>query len=58
MLAALNKKQFIEGLACITKGNKDVRELEEIAKLIHELPIDNVPYFLTLIRFQYAVLQN
>lgn len=55
LLGAVNKKQFIDGLTLIVKGNQEVEQLEEIAKLINELPIDNVPYFLTLIRFQYAV---
>ena len=55
LLAAVNKNQFIDRLTFIVKGYQEVEQLEEVAKLINEMPIDNVPYFLTLIRFQYAV---
>jgi hypothetical protein len=55
LLASVNKKQFIDGLTTIVKGSQNVEQLAEIAELINVMPIDNVPYFLTLIRFQYAV---
>lgn len=55
LLASVNKKQFIDGLTTIVKGSQNIEQLAEIAELINVMPIDNVPYFLTLIRFQYAV---
>ena len=55
LLASVNKKQFIDGLATIVKGSQSIEQLAEIAELINIMPVDNVPYFLTLIRFQYAV---
>ncbi|MBI9035801.1 MAG: hypothetical protein JEZ03_15170 [Bacteroidales bacterium] len=55
LLGSVNKKQFIDGLTNIVKGSQDIEALAEIAELINVMPIDNVPYFLTLIRFQYAV---
>jgi len=55
LLTATNKKQFIDGLTAIVEGSDNVESLQEIAKSINLMPIDNVPYFLTLIRFQYAV---
>ena len=55
LLASVNKKQFIDGLTLIVKGSQDIEQLAEIAELINVMPIDNVAYFLTLIRFQYAV---
>jgi hypothetical protein len=55
LLASVNKKQFIDGLISIVKGSNEPEKLAEIAELINVMPIDNVPYFLTLIRFQYAV---
>lgn len=55
LLTATNKKQFIDGLTTIVEGSDNVESLREIAKSINLMPIDNVPYFLTLIRFQYAV---
>ena len=55
LLASVNKKQFIDGLTAIVKGSQNIEQLAEIAELINVMPIDNVPYFLTLIRFQYAI---
>lgn len=56
VLYATNKKQFIaaatEVVSCIDK--KD--EFKGIVKEIHGMPTDNVPYFLTLLRFQYKTL--
>lgn len=54
LLASMNKKQFIESLIEIVKGSTDIEQLVEIAEIVHTMPVDNVPYFLTLIRFQYA----
>lgn len=58
LLASVNKKQFIESLTDIVKESVEVEKLSEIATLIHSMPVDNVPYFLTLIRFQYAVINT
>jgi hypothetical protein len=58
LLASVNKKQFIEGLTAIINKSQDVLQLAEIAELVHLMPGDNVPYFLTLIRFQYAVVNK
>ena len=55
LLASVNKRQFIDGLTAIVKGSQNIEQLAEIAELINVMPIDNVPYFLTLIRFQYAI---
>jgi hypothetical protein len=55
LLASVNKKQFIESLTTIVKESQDTYQIAEIAELVHTMPVDNVPYFLTLIRFQYAV---
>lgn len=55
LLASVNKKQFIEGLTFIVKGSDNLELLTSIAEVVHSMPVDNVPYFLTLIRFQYAV---
>lgn len=55
LLASVNKKQFIEASIPIVKNSNETNHLAEIAEIIHLMPVDNVPYFLTLIRFQYAV---
>jgi len=58
LLASVNKKQFIEGLISIVKGSDNSELLTSVAELVHIMPADNVPYFLTLIRFQYAVVNK
>jgi hypothetical protein len=58
VLEAVNKKQFIDGLTTLVKQGQDVDQLAQIAEMINLMPVDNVPYFLTLIRFQYAVVNK
>jgi len=58
LLASVNKKQFIEALTEIVKESTEIIQLAEVAELIHKMPSDNVPYFLTLIRFQFAVVNK
>jgi hypothetical protein len=58
LLSSVNKKQFIDGLTTIVKGSQETEQLAEIGELINIMPIDNVPYFLTLIRFQYSVVNK
>ncbi|OFY91187.1 MAG: hypothetical protein A2266_08055 [Bacteroidetes bacterium RIFOXYA12_FULL_40_10] len=58
LLASVNKKQFIELLIQIVQGSPETDQLAEIAEIIHTMPGDNVPYFLTLIRFQYSVVNK
>ncbi len=58
LLTSVNKKQFIEALINIVEGSPEINQLAEIAEIIHNMPIDNVPYFLTLIRFHYAVVNK
>ena len=58
LLASVNKKQFIESLIEIVKGSPEANQLAEIAEIVHTMPVDNVPYFLTLIRFQYAIVNK
>jgi hypothetical protein len=58
LLASINKKQFIEALISIVINSTETDQLAEIAEIIHTMPVENVPYFLTLIRFQYAVVNK
>ncbi len=58
LLGALNKKEFIRNLTEIISEAGDVSKLMETAKLVNDMPADNVPYFLTLIRFHYAAIIN
>jgi len=58
LLSSVNKSQFIDRLRIIVEGTENIEQLSRIAETIHFMPIDNVPYFLTLIRFQYAVISK
>ena len=54
VLESTNKRNFIENLTEIVKSTDDTETLIKAAKLVNDMPTDNVAYFLTLIRFQYA----
>lgn len=56
VLDATNKKQFIAAATEIASFVTDCDKFKEIVKEIHSMPTDNVPYFLTLVRFQFKTL--
>lgn len=56
VLAATNKKLFIAAANNIISIVTDIDKFKKIVKEIHSMPTDNVPYFLTLVRFQYKTL--
>ena len=56
MLNATNKKQFIAAAEEVVSFIGKIDEFKGIVKEIHGMPTDNVPYFLTLLRFQYKTL--
>lgn len=56
MLNATNKKQFIAAATDVVSYIGKIDEFKGIVKEIHCMPTDNVPYFLTLLRFQYKTL--
>ncbi|SUB89147.1 Uncharacterised protein [Porphyromonas macacae] len=58
LLEATNKKNFIEQLTEIVGESESSNEFEEMASILHLMPTDNVPYFLTLLRFHYAVINK
>lgn len=55
VLESVNKKQFVASVTEIKPflTDDDKRVMTEIVKDVHLMPSDNVPYFLTLVRFQY-----
>lgn len=57
VLGATNKRAFIEGLTEVVKNSVDNEAFVDAAKEVNIMPTDNVPYFLTLIRFQYSTLK-
>jgi hypothetical protein len=61
LLSATKKGLFIGKLVTIVNGIDEAERIEiltDYAKSIHFMPADNVPYFLTLIRFQYSVINK
>lgn len=58
VLEATNKSNFIKSLAEIAYDTENKDEIESVAAIVNMMPSDNVPYFLTLIRFHYAITNN
>ncbi len=58
LLDSVTPKQFIQNLIPIINDEQDIKEYENIGRIVHEMPKDNFPYFNTLIRFQYALLNK
>lgn len=58
VLAASNKKNFIATLTEIIVESNQTENIVSMAKEINLMPMDNVPYFLTLIRFHFASLNK
>ncbi len=56
LLNAMNKKQFIAAASDVVPFIDKIDEFKGIVKEIHCMPTDNVPYFMTLLRFQYKTL--
>lgn len=54
ILSATNKKSFISALTEIVGEVEEKKPIIELAELVNSMPTDNVPYFLTLLRFSYA----
>lgn len=57
VLQSTKKSNFIENLVPIVSDIENKAIIQSIAHLVNLMPSDNVPYFLTLVRFQYAVIQ-
>lgn len=58
LLETTNKRGFIDQMRGIVDEADSLAELEDIALIINMMPSDNVPYFLTLIRFHYALINR
>ena len=58
VLSSISQKQFLDNLTIIVEDNTIQTNYEEMARLIHMMPKDNVPYFLTLIRFHFAIISK
>ena len=58
VLQAANKKQFVAAATDIMPYVAEASTLAAMVKEVHQMPNDNVPYFLTLVRFQYVTLEK
>lgn len=58
LLDSGSTKQFLQNMIPILEKSTNVSDLEELGKTVHLMPKDNFPYFNTLIRFQYALLNK
>lgn len=63
VLTSGNKRVFLDNLTEVIKDlsiedNSQIVKFDKVGELVHKMPTENVPYFLTLIRFKYAVLNN
>jgi len=58
VLGATNKRSFMEALSNIALDISGIENIQEIAMTVNSMPTDNVPYFLTLVRFHAAALNN
>ncbi len=58
ILSSTSKKAFIQALTEIASDSEQISKIEENVRIVHMMPTDNVPYYLTLIRFHYAGLNN
>lgn len=56
-LSASNKRKFVEALTKIIEKQK-MSLLDDLVEEITKMPSDNFPYFLTLIRFRHAYLNQ
>lgn len=54
LLNSSNKKDFINNLTVIIPDIDEQDKVIETARKVNDMPADNVPYFLTLIRFHYT----
>jgi hypothetical protein len=54
VLEVTQQKSFIDALTVLVEKEDKNSTLVELGKIVHDMPKDNVPYFLTLIRFRYA----
>ena len=58
IITATSKKSFIESLVDIIAVADDQETISSIASIVNMMPSDNVPYFLTLIRFHFAAISK
>jgi hypothetical protein len=58
IIGSTNKMNFIKNLTDIVSDAENKEQIVETAQVVHSMPSENVPYFLTLVRFHYAAINN
>ena len=58
LLESGSSKQFLQNMIPIVEETSEKQKFEDLGKMAHLMPRDNFPYFNTLIRFQYALLNK
>lgn len=58
LLESASVKQFLLNLIPIIEDEEETAGYENMGKVVNMMPKDNYPYFNTLIRFQYALLNK
>ena len=58
VITSTNKTTFIKALTEIVADVDNKAQIENIASVVNRMPTENVPYFLTLMRFHYAAINN
>ena len=58
LLESASSKQFLQNMIPIVEETSEKQKFEDLGKTVHLMPKDNFPYFNTLIRFQYALLNK
>ena len=58
VMQSTSKTKFIESLVDIVADAPNKDKIEEIAELINTMPNDNVRYFMVLVKFNYASINN
>jgi hypothetical protein len=58
LLESGSSKQFLQNMISIIEETDEKQKFEDLGKTVHFMPKDNFPYFSTLIRFQYALLNK
>ena len=56
IIESVSKKNFIDAVTKIIPFVEDKNSLKNIVMEVNDTPNDKIPYFLTLLRFQYQLL--
>jgi hypothetical protein len=58
VIGSTNKINFIKNLVEVVTDATNKDKIAEAAELVNAMPADNVPYYLSLVRFHFAAINN